>query len=157
MNQRRAAASSTSTFTLVTTSSLFLCHFWTNKAGTTSKVSFKRSFIELSNGYGFSMVRVITLAKIIKTICSVTYILSKFNWCIIFCWLKPLLLDLTISPWCISSKTICLWTMVIVLTFFFRKHSSVNKILSKSYFQILFRCISWPCMELVSTVLDLYF
>ena len=56
MNQRRAAASSTSTFTLVTISSLFLCHFWTNKAGTTSKVSFKRSFTELSNGHGFFYV-----------------------------------------------------------------------------------------------------
>ena len=39
----------------------------------TSNVAYERSFAELSNGHGFSMVRVITLAKIIKTICSVFF------------------------------------------------------------------------------------
>ena len=41
----------------------------------TSNVAYERSFAELSNGHGFSMVRVITLAKIIKTICSVFFLL----------------------------------------------------------------------------------
>ena len=40
----------------------------------TSNVAYERSFAELSNGHGFSMVRVITLAKIIKTICSVFFL-----------------------------------------------------------------------------------
>ena len=40
----------------------------------TSNVAYERSFAELSNGHEFSMVRVITLAKIIKTICSVFFI-----------------------------------------------------------------------------------
>ena len=39
----------------------------------TSNVAYERSFAELSNGHGFSMVRVIILAKIIKTICSVFF------------------------------------------------------------------------------------
>ena len=39
----------------------------------TSNVAFERSFAELSNGHGFSMVRVFTLAKIIKTSCSVFF------------------------------------------------------------------------------------
>ena len=40
----------------------------------TSNVAYERSFAELSNGHGFSMVKVITLAKIIKTICSVFFL-----------------------------------------------------------------------------------
>ena len=63
-------------------------------------------------------------------------ILSEVDWCIIFCWLKPLLLDLTISPWCISSKTIHLEAVEVVITFIFL----VNRALSIKSCQNLIFC-----------------
>ena len=50
----------------MTTSSLLLCHFLTNKDRTTSMVSFWRSFAELSNGHGFCYVFLIGWIWIFK-------------------------------------------------------------------------------------------